>query len=157
MAIVNPTTGLVYRLGYISLDGNVIDQMESFDINLDDGGKDVYTLALGRAGRLMGAPSSTFTFNGSIPADTPNVGGAGMESAGMVTGYGIPIDQTLLTAYNTNAQRELSIIMYIGTQTNYIEQLNIYGYVTKTKYAGKVGDTLSFMWDGSGSFAIFQP
>jgi hypothetical protein len=157
MATINsPFSGLVYKLGYIAFDGNVNDQMESFDISVVDGGEDVKTLMRGYAGRIAGAAMATLSFNGAIPAATPDVGGAGFNSLGMVTGQGVPLDQTMLTNYNANNYKQVQFIAYIGPQTGFSQQLVFLGNITEMKYSAGVGKTMAFSGTASGSFSVWQ-
>jgi hypothetical protein len=157
MATVNsPFSGLVYKQGYIAFDGNVNDQVESFDIDVTDGGEDVKTLMRGYAGRIAGAAMTTMNFSGAIPAATPDVGGAGFNSLGMVTGKGVPLDQTLLTNYNANNYSQVQMIMFLGPQTSYTQQLVFLGNITTMKYTAGVGKPITFSGTATGSFSVWQ-
>jgi hypothetical protein len=157
MVTVNsPFQGLVYKLGYIAFDGNVNDQMESFDIDVVDGGEDVKTLMRGLAGRLQGAAMATLNFSGVIPAATPDVGGGGFSSLGMVTGQGVPLDQTMLTNFNANNYKQVQFIAYIGPQTSYTQQLVFLGNINNLKYSAGVGQTMKFSGTATGQFACWS-
>jgi hypothetical protein len=157
MVTVNsPFQGLVYKLGYVAFDGNVNDQIESFDIDVVDGGEDVKTLMRGWAGRLQGAAMATLNFSGVIPAATNDVGGAGFASLGMVTGKGVPLDQTMLTNFNGNNNNLVSFIAYIGPQTSFTQQLTFLGNITNMKYSAGVGKTMQFSGSASGTFSIWS-
>jgi hypothetical protein len=154
--VTSPFTGQLYKLAYVAFDGNVNDQIESFDIDTTDGGKEVYTLMRGRAGRLQGAASATLNFSGTIPAVTTDVGGEGLDSQGMVTGKGVPLDQTMLTNYNANNYQELTFTMYVGPQTNYVQKLFFSGNIVSMKFSGAVGSETKFSGTAMGSFNVFQ-
>lgn len=154
--ITSPLAGdLVYQLSYVQGGGNNLGQVENWDVDLMDGGKDIYTLFRGRAGRVQGACSAKFSISGYIPSNTPDVGGAGMFSQDMLIGS-VPMDQTMLTPYNANNSQPITLGFFIGPPTNYTTKLVLTGNITDIKFTGKLGEPGTFAATGTANYFIWS-
>lgn len=159
MASPNPFSGQEYQVGYLSFDDNPNTEVESFDIDVTDGGEDVKTLMRGYAGRVKGAAMATLNFTGAIPYVPTDTGGTGMGSGGMVTGGNsangsVPLDQTMLTNYNQNNDLPVKFTVNLGSPS--VQQLVFKGNITTMKYAAAVGNVFKFSGTATGTFNVWK-
>ena len=155
MATANPFSGQEYQVSYLSFDDNCPNtEVESFEVDVVDGGDDIKTLMRGYAGRVKGAAMASLNFSGALPYAPTDTGGVGMDSGGMVTGKGVPLDQTMLTNYNTNNDLPVKFIMALGFP--HVQQLVFKGNITNLKYSSAVGRPTTFTGTATGTFNVWQ-
>lgn len=150
----NPFSGQVYQVGYLAFDDNFNTEVKSFDLEVVDGGKDVETLLRGYSGRVKGAAKASLNFTGVIPYQPTDTGGVGLASGGMVTGKGVPLDQTLLTNANTNNSQPVKFAVSIGSPA--VQTLTFKGNITSLRYAAAIGDEFTFSGTATGTFSTFE-
>jgi hypothetical protein len=158
MASPNPFSGQEYQVGYLSFDDNPNTEVESFDIEVTDGGEDVKTLMRGYAGRVKGAAMASLNFTGSIPYAPSDTPGVGLSTTGMITGGNgqngaVPLDQTMLTNYNQNNDLPVKFTVNLGSPA--VQQLVFKGNITNMRYAVAVGNVFKFSGTATGTFNIW--
>jgi hypothetical protein len=150
----SPFSGQEYSISYFSFDDNLNTELESFDVDLTDGGEDVKTLMRGYAGRVPGAAMCSGNFAGVLPYAPTDTGGVGTQSGGMVTGNGVTLPETMLTAFNANNNLPVKFIMQLGSPA--VQQLVFKGNITSLKFGSAVGKATTFSGTLSGCFNIFK-
>jgi hypothetical protein len=154
------TDGQDYQLGYLSLGGNDYSTaIESFDLDLVDGGEDVKTLVLGYAGRCGGAAMATLNFSGAVPYNPTTGGGVGTHNTGMEittsTGQRVSIAETMLSPLNSVSNVPTTFSIFIGKGA--VETLTFKGQVSNLKFSSAIGKVFSFSGTATGTFSIFKP
>lgn len=153
----SPFSGQEYTLSYLTFgSANVNSEVESFDIDLTDGGEDVKTIARGYAGRVPGAAMCSLNFSGVMPYQPTDSSGVGTLNQGMLADGTTPLDQTMLNAHTNNYNMApLQFIMSLGAPA--VQQLIFKGNITSMKYAAGIGKATTFSGTATGTFAVFTP
>lgn len=156
-----PTTTLytpsVYQKLFVKLDNRLQTEVQSVSMHRTDGGATVTTTVKGWAGVAVGAPMCTGVIKGVIPyvlTDASGGGGVGFSSAGIVTGKGIQLDQTMLSNSNTNLDLPISIIISIGQPA--AQQIAILGFIRTLDIDYADGKIADFTANYEGQFSTFQ-
>lgn len=144
-----------YQIMYLSIDGNLMTEVQSINVVRTDGGADVETLVRDYAGRVKGAAKADITVKGVIPYKPGDTAGAGFSSGGMVTGPGIQLDQTMLTGANdpSQANKPVSFLVQIGFPQ--AQQMLFQGYIHSFTVDVSVGKQADFTFQASGQFSVF--
>ena len=142
-----------YQILYLSVDGNLLTEVQSINVVRTDGGADVETLVRDYAGRVKGAAKADITVRGVIPYEPNDTGGAAFSSGGMVTGPGIQFDQTMLTGANQNANKPVSFLVQVGFPQ--AQQMLFQGFIHNMTIDVSVGKQADFTFQASGQFSTF--
>lgn len=143
-----------YQILYLSVDGNLLTEIQSINVVRTDGGADVETLVRDYAGRVKGAAKADITVRGVIPYMPTDTGGQAFSSGGMVTGAGIQLDQTILTGINQNANKPVSFLVQIGANPA-AQQMLFQGFIHNLTIDVSVGKQADFTFQASGQFSVF--
>ncbi len=126
---------------YVKLDGRLQVFGQSISITRSDEGTDIGTTVIPYAGRISGNAKVTGQLKGVVPyvmKDASGGGGVGFSSAGLVTGKGFQLDQTMLVAgMNQNASIPLLFAVLVGNPA-----------VQKCKFKGFIGSITVDYADG---------
>lgn len=142
---------------YCKLDNRLQTEAQSIQLTRTDGGADVTTIVKDYAGRQKGAAMATFTIKAVIPyimSDASGGGGAGFSSAGIVTGGGLQLDQTMLTGQNQNSNLPVAFQINIGQPA--AQKLVCVGFIHQIVIDYADGKQADVTFTGSGSFSVFQ-
>ncbi len=146
-----------YQKLYCKINNRLQTELQSLTITRTDGGVDVTTTVKDYAGRQKGPAKATGTMKGVVPyilTDSSGGGGVGFSSAGIVTGNGLQLDQTLLTGQNQNANLPITILVLIGQPA--AQKLAVQGYITEITVDYADGKILEYTAQFSGSYSTFQ-
>jgi hypothetical protein len=148
-----------WQVMYLSLGQNLMTEVEAFDLDRTDGGKDIKTLCRDYAGRSKGAAMAEFSAKGFIPYAPPDTGGVGFASGGLVVGAApgagsTQLDATMLTSQNGYSNQPVSFAIGLGNPA--VQQLVFKGFIKSIKISSAVGNGAEFSFTASGSFSIFQ-
>ncbi len=152
--VTSPFTPQEYQVGYLTIDDNLMTEVESIKVNRTDGGADVATLVRDYGGRLKGAAMAHITLSGVVPYMPTDTGGSAFDSGGMVTGNGIQLDNTMLTGLNGNSNQPIKFIVSIGQPA--AQKLVFKGFISDIEVDIAVGKPVTFTAVASGSFSSFQ-
>lgn len=89
-----------------------------------------------------------------VLSDASGGGGVGMNSAGVVTGKGIQLTQTMLTGQNQN--QNLPIVIQINIGQPAAQKLVLPGFITEFTIDYAKGGEASWSFNFEASFAVFQ-
>lgn len=142
-----------YQIMYLSVDGNLLTEVQSINVVRTDGGADVETLVRDYAGRVKGAAKADITVRGVIPYEPTDTGGAGFSSGGMVTGGGQQFDSVMLTGANGNSNKPVSFLVQLGFPA--AQQLLFQGFIHSLTVDTAVGKQADFTFQASGQFSLF--
>jgi hypothetical protein len=154
--------GQDYQLMYLTFgDSNTPStEIESFDIDLTDGGEDVKTLVKGYAGRCGGAAMCTLNFSGAVPYMPKDSAGVGTENAGMTVSQsagnlsGVTLEHTMLSPLNTTGNTPITFVAQIGKTK--AQQLLFKGQIGTLKFSTGVGKAATFSGTATGTFSVFS-
>jgi hypothetical protein len=156
-----PTTTLYvpsdYQKFFCKLNNRLQTEVMSFTVTRTDGGTAVHTNVKDYAGRQKGAAMSTGTIKMMVPyilTDASGGGGQGFSSAGIVTGDGFQLDQTMLTSQNQNANMPITILGLIGQPA--AQKITIVGYITSITVDYADGKLFEADCTFEGQFNTFQ-
>lgn len=146
-----------YQKLYMKIDGRLQTELVGLTVNFLDGGATASTIVKDFAGRFQGAAMCRGTGKGIVPyilVDASGGGGVGMNSAGVVTGKGIQLTQTMLTGQNANANLPITILINIGQPA--AQKLVLPGFITEFTVDYTKGGEAGWTFNFEASFAVFQ-
>ena len=145
-----------YQKLYCKLDNRLQTELQSATITRTDGGAPVTTTVKDYAGRQKGPAMTHGTLKGVVPyvlTDASGGGGVGFSSAGIVTGEGLQLDQTMLTAQNQNANLPITLLFLIGQPA--AQKIAITGFITEITVDYADGKQIDFSANFEGNMAVF--
>lgn len=157
MATTSQYTPQEYQQLYVKIDNRLQTEVQSITITRTDGGADVTTMVKDYAGRVKGAAMASGTMKGVIPyemTDASGGGAVGFSSAGITTGEGIQMDQTILSNQNQNGNQPVTFIILIGQPA--AQKLVFSGYIHDITIDSTVGKQADWSATFSGSYSLFQ-
>jgi len=146
-----------YQKLYMKIDGRLQTELENLSIDFEDGGATASTIVKDFAGRFQGAAMCRVTGKGIVPyilTDASGGGGVGMNSAGIVTGKGIQLTQTMLSGQNQNANLPVVFLVNIGQPA--AQKIILPGFIIKFTIDYAKGGQASFNFSAETSFNTFQ-
>lgn len=146
-----------YQKLYMKIDKRLQCELVSLTVNFLDGGATASTIVKDFAGRFQGAAMCRGSGKGIVPyvlSDASGGGGVGMNSAGVVTGKGIQLTQTMLTGQNQN--QNLPIVIQINIGQPAAQKLVLPGFITEFTIDYAKGGEASWSFNFEASFAVFQ-
>lgn len=153
LPVVSPYVGQEFTCSYLSINDNLMTEVQSIRVTRTDGGSDVETLVRDYAGRVKGAAKATINISGVVPYLPPDTGGAAFASGGMVAGGGVQLDATMLTSLNQNGNQPIKFVVAVGQPA--AQQLVFKGYISEVVVDTAVGKQTNFSLTASGTFALF--
>ena len=152
--VTSPFTPQEFQILYLSIDDNLLTEVQSINVVRTDGGADVETLVREYGGRVKGSAKADITVKGVIPYKPTDTGGVGFSSGGMVTGNGVQLDQTILSSLNQNGNKPVKFIIAIGQPA--AQQLTFKGFIHSMTVDVATGKQADFTFAASGQFETFQ-
>lgn len=147
---------VTYGKGFLKIGGTLANtEVESWEIDVTDGGEDIKALVGGLQGRAGGAAMSTLTFSGTFKAIS-DTGGSGMLATGMLAN-GVPLDRTMLVAGNQNNGKPVVFTGVMGINQDAdqsVSEISFEGNINNFKYTGS-DTTVKFSGTATGKMAFW--
>lgn len=143
-----------YHVLFLTIDDNLLTEVQSINMTRTDGGADVETLVRNYGGRVKGSAKADITVRGVIPYMPTDQTGSGFASQGMVTGGGVQLDQTMLSGLNQNSNKPVKFIIMIGNPA--AQQLIFKGFIHTMTIDVATGKQADFTFSASGEFTVAQ-
>jgi hypothetical protein len=154
LPVTSPFTPQEYQILFLSIDDNLMTEVQSISIMRTDGGADVETLVREYGGRVKGSAKAELTVKGVVPYQPTDVGGVGFSSGGMVTGNGVQLDQIILSNLNQNASQPVKFTIALGNPA--VQKLFFKGFAYNINLDVSTGKQVDFSFQASGQFTTFQ-